>query len=827
MTKKLFIGIAATMILAASCTTAPEHVKNELRAPAYPLITIDPYTSAWSPADNLYDAQIVHWTNKEFPFLGSIRVDGKLYRFMGEEIIPIMPVEPMSVEKAWTGSYTFDKPAGDWINANYDDRSWKRGEAAFGTRGTTNMHTTWRTENIWVRRVIEFNPEELKGQRVFIMYSHDDSFELYINGKEVVNTGYCYRENQIVELDPTFVEAANGRFVMAGHCFNDVGGGLVDFGLYKQDANATYYMEQTAQQTSADVQATRTIYNFTCGEVDMQLTFTAPLFLDNLELISRPVNYVSYEVKANDNKEHDVELYFEASTAWARNTRGQECTAIRYNDDKFNYVKAGTKSQEILAHRGDDIRIDWGYFYMAGDKKSTQSIVGEPVAMRAEFANNGTIANPGEGTQMAITTSLGKVGSKAVDGYIMVGYDDIFSIQYFGENIRPYWNRKGDSTIEQQFALAAQQYDELMERCVAFDAQLMQEAFAAGGKKYAELCALAYRQSISAHKLIETPQGEIAWLSKENNSNGSIGTVDVTYPSAPLFLYYNPEFAKGLLNFIFYYTESGKWNKPFAAHDVGTYPQANGQTYGGDMPVEECGNMLILTGAISKIEGNADYALKHWDTLTTWTDYLVENGGDPAHQLCTDDFAGHWARNANLAIKAIVGIAAYADMAKMAGKDDIAEQYNTIAKEMAANWKQMAAQGDHYRLTFDEGDTWSQKYNLVWDELLGYNVFDTDIAPTEIAYYLTKQNEYGLPLDCRKGYSKSDWIIWTATMADDQETFEKFIDPLHKFYNETTTRIPMSDWFNTDAKTHVGFRARSVVGGYFIKMLHEHKLKEK
>jgi hypothetical protein len=347
----------------------------------------------------------------------------------------------------------------------------------------------------------------------------------------------------------------------------------------------------------------------------------------------------------------------------------------------------------------------------------------------------------------------------------------------------------------------------------------MADATKSGGKKYAELCALAYRQAISAHKLVETPEGEMAWLSKENFSNGSIGTVDVTYPSAPLFLYYNPEFAKGLLNHIFYYSESGKWTKPFAAHDVGTYPHANGQTYGGDMPVEECGNMLILTGAICQIEGKADYALKHWDVLTTWTNYLVEHGGDPENQLCTDDFAGHWARNANLAIKAIEGIAAYGDLAKMAGKNDIAQKYTAKAKEMAAAWKQMAEQGDHYRLTFNEGDTWSQKYNLVWDKILGYNVFDEDIAAKEIPYYLTKQNEYGLPLDCRKGYTKSDWIIWSATMSPDKATFEKFIDPLHKFYSETTDRIPMSDWYNTDSKTHVGFRARSVVGGYWIKML--------
>ena len=382
-------------------------------------------------------------------------------------------------------------------------------------------------------------------------------------------------------------------------------------------------------------------------------------------------------------------------------------------------------------------------------------------------------------------------------------------------------DKNGEVDINSVLSAAATDYEKIIKACDKLDKKVFAEAEKNGGYKYAKLCELAFRQSIAAHKLVKDTEGNTLFLSKENFSNGSIGTVDVTYPSAPMFLKYNPELLKGMLNPIFYYSESGKWTKPFAAHDVGTYPLANGQTYGGDMPVEECGNMLILTAAIADVEGNADYAAKHWDVLTIWANYLMENGLDPENQLCTDDFAGHFAHNVNLSAKAIMGIAGYGKLAETLGKKEVAEKYTSEAKRMAREWMKMADDGDHYRLTFDKPGTWSQKYNIVWDKLLGLGVFPEEVAQTEIAYYLTMQNKYGLPLDNRRTYTKSDWIVWTATLADDVETFQKFIDPLYGFVNETPDRVPMSDWYETPSAKQVGFQARSVVGGYFIKLLEE------
>ena len=586
---------------------------------------------------------------------------------------------------------------------------------------------------------------------------------------------------------------------------------------------------QLAKQESLYMTATETNYIFTCGGVQLNLSFTSPLIINDLSILSRPVTYISMKTKSIDGIKHQASLLIGVSSLLAANTSQQEMLANAYTSNQLNILKVGTVEQPLLQKTGDNLRIDWGYAYIAANKNSTvQSIVNILDAANALGSkSSATLKNATEvkGQNLFLNTLFKEetIDNQEKNHLLLVGYDELYAIQYFKENLKPWWKLDPAMTMDKLLQLANTQYNEVIQKCKQIDKLIYNDALSAGGENYAKLCITAYRQAISAHNLVKSKQnGEILFLSKENFSNGSINTVDVTYPSAPLFLAYNPELMKGMLNGIFYFSEkSGLYDRPYAAHDLGTYPIANGQTYPEGMPVEESGNMTILAGAIVKATGNANYAKAHWATLTQWVQFLEKEGLDPVNQLCTDDFAGHLARNANLAIKAIVGIRCYAMMAEQLGKKDIATKYTLIAKDMAIKWQDLANAGDHHALTYNDKNTWSQKYNMVWDKLFGFNLFPQKVYDNEVAYYLTKQNEFGLPLDSRKTYTKSDWITWTATLANNQADFEKLINPVYKFSTNTPTRVPLSDWHETTNGKQIGFQARSVVGGYSIKVLQE------
>lgn len=592
----------------------------------------------------------------------------------------------------------------------------------------------------------------------------------------------------------------------------------------------------TFPQTSLNVYPTRTVYTFEGAGVRLTVTFVTPALPHDLEWLSRPVTYFVFDVVAMDGASHDIALYWDIGGEIATDSIDDKVTWGRLRAGDLNVLRVSAADQRVLGRSGDNRRIDWGHAYLALPDATGSTFLGAKRRVRRHFACHGAAILDDDFEQprpptdrwpvMAAAFDMGNVGSERVRRYFLLAYDDLFSVEYLNRRLRPWWRRNGMDAA-QLLVKSADAFPDILEKCEAYDFRIMSQLESHGGGDYARICALAFRQCLAAHKLVSDGDGAPLYFSKENFSNGCIATVDVTYPSSPFFLWLNPRLLQAQLDPILAYAASSRWKFPFAPHDLGIYPLANGQVYGGgelteddQMPVEECGNMLILVAALVLRETGADYARKWWKLLKQWADYLESKGLDPENQLCTDDFAGHLAHNTNLSLKAILALGAFAKLATLVGEMDEATRVRGLAESMAARWREMADDGDHYRLAFDKADTWSQKYNLIWDRLLGLDLFPPDVARKEVEYYKTKLNPHGLPLDSRKTYTKLDWIFWSASLTDDETDFRMLIAPCHTWLSAGVSRVPMTDWYETvgDGRM-VGFQARSVVGGLFIRQL--------
>ncbi len=592
------------------------------------------------------------------------------------------------------------------------------------------------------------------------------------------------------------------------------------------------------KQTAFRITPTRTLYSFEAAGIHLDLTFLTPALVYDLDVLSRPVTYLLWSIRATDTGRHHVRLYLDADTRLVNNTSEQQAMWSRHRIEDLEVVRLGSLEQNVLAKSGDNLRIDWGHFYLAAPAQpGNVRTLGTTSRTRDAYlhkldelpAASNDLDAPLQTSRIlatiAITADITEVGADPVASYVIAAYDDLYSIEYFHQKLRPWWRRNGHGA-DWLLRTAAAELDTLRKRSIRFDDDLTASLVQAGGPEYAALCTVAYRQAIAAHKIVADSAGRPLHLSKENFSNGSIGTVDVLYPGAPLFLLLNPTLIEGQLRPILDYAQSGRWPWAYAPHDLGQYPIANGQGYGGgednedrQMPVEESGNMLIMLAALAEAKGDPSMAREYWPVITRWAEFLRDKGLDPDNQLNTDDFAGHTAHNANLSLKAIVALACYSRLAEKIGRLNVASAYRDLSNGMVKRWIKLADDGDHFRLTFDQPGTWSQKYNLVWDKLLRLNLFPPEVARTEFAYYKTKQNAFGLPLDSRSAYTKLDWVLWTATLAESPEDFATLARPAYQFANETPTRVPLSDWYWTTDGKQRGFQARSVVGGVFIRML--------
>ncbi|MFV0504167.1 MAG: glutaminase domain-containing protein [Lachnospirales bacterium] len=589
------------------------------------------------------------------------------------------------------------------------------------------------------------------------------------------------------------------------------------------------------QQIDLEINPNSTVYTFSTNEVELKISFISHIILSDLQSVSEPFTYLKADVKFLDGKKHEVKVsvYISANVCYegheVKKTNSYSCV-----HRGMKLASMGRSAQQPLNTSADHIAIDWGYAYIA-----TKDV--ENACVKGDFSLGNDNTNG-----IKVKFKFNEEGSN----FAVFAYDDILSIMYFDEAKKAYWAKDGKNIID-VIKNAVDNFEEYERQSVEFDEKLKDRALKLGGEEYVLLCSLGYKQSICAHKLIEH-NGEPIFLSKECDSNGCIGTVDVSYPSIPLYLEYAPKLVKGMMTPIFEFAEMDIWNFDFAPHDVGRYPYATGQVYGlkdsfkfadrnfgntnpqiymlpkeldifdlrHQMPVEECGNMIAMAAMYYTYTKDIEFVKKYIDTLGKWADYLVRYGEDPGEQLCTDDFAGHLNHNINLSAKAVLGIKFYSMMLKECGSEK-SDEYELLSKDMAKSLVERAKEGEYTKLTYDKPNTWSLKYNTIWDNILGLGLFSEEFYNNEIKKYLQETNEYGVPLDSRCDYTKTDWILWAASFSNTKDELNKFIKPIYKFLEETPNRVPFSDWIDTKTGGFMHFKNRTVQGGLFMPFVKE------
>ncbi|MER6978938.1 glutaminase family protein [Streptomyces carpinensis] len=597
---------------------------------------------------------------------------------------------------------------------------------------------------------------------------------------------------------------------------------------------ADHPLSRGVVQRSLTLTATRSQFVFEAGGAELTLTFLSPVEPGDLRRQSMPLSYIAADVRSLDGKAHDIALYFDISGEWASGNSG---TKIRWSQEQLSGSGGTTAtalsftpdSPGILKENGD--MAAWGTVVWSASNRSGLSWqIGSDTTVRATALEGKALANSADTRQpraindswpvFAFRFDLGSVHD-STSAVLSVGHVREPAVSYLGEQLPPLWKSYW-SSWQDMAAFFHSDATAAQKRTADLDHKVRKEATAAGGAKYAALCALSLRQAYAGTELVSRKGKPWAFL-KEISSDGNVSTIDVTYPAMPVFLYLDPQYLGLILEPLFDYSENGGWPKKFAEHDLGSsYPNATGHNDGNeeDMPVEESANMLLMTAAYLARSSSATaraFASAHYTILKQWADYLVDNALDPGYQNQTDDFTGFIAHSANLALKGILAIGAMGKIATAAGNSSDADHYAGIAQDYIGQWvdKAQDTERDHLKLAYDQPGTWSLKYNGYPDVLLGLNLVPREVAQKEGDWYLSQANQFGIPLDVRHSYTKGDWEMWTAAWLHDHPVSHLLVSALYQFANTSPSRAPFTDWYDTTANTQSGFQARPVVGGVF------------
>ncbi|GJN67884.1 hypothetical protein PLICBS_001926 [Purpureocillium lilacinum] len=616
-----------------------------------------------------------------------------------------------------------------------------------------------------------------------------------------------------------YIQGWQGFIRVDGHVYNWMGNAPGGDGL--------------VNQTSLEYTSTRSVFTFNVvDKVEMMVEFLSPVYPEDLRRQSVTSSYINISVKSLDGKTHSVQIYSDVSGEWASGDNSQMIQWESVAKDGVRYHKFWRKEQQKFTEQNEVAA--WGNWYWAtGDQRGVSYQIGSDGDVRGQFLNKGYLTGEIDTNFRAVrdrwpvfglARDLGFVAGTAKSTLFTIGFtqDEAINFQGKEDNTRSvpalwkeYFNEQDLVTFFYKDFDYASHYANRLDLRIARDSE------AAAGRDYATITTLAVRQVFGALAYTNTKDSPLVFL-KEISSNSDIQTVDVIFPAFPIMLYLNPDMIKWTLEPLL---ENGRYHYPnsWAQHDLGTFPNAVGHPKGDDepMPLEECGNMVVMMLAYAQRKHNDQYLADNWDLLEKWAGYLIEDAKIPANQLSTDDFAGHLANQTNLAIKGIIALEAMSQIAKKTGHKTHAANYTEIAHEYLEFWTNHGinhnAEPKHTVLQYDNPDTYGLLYNVYSDKVLNLNFIPQEIYDMQSDFYPTIENEYGVILDTRGTLTKLDWEMWAAAVAK-PETRYMFISKIASWINRTTTWRAYTDLYDTKDGGYprgIEFTARPVQGGVF------------
>jgi hypothetical protein len=592
------------------------------------------------------------------------------------------------------------------------------------------------------------------------------------------------------------------------------------------------------EQTHLTLTATRSVFTLQAGGVQVTLEYLSPIEPGNLQRQSIPMAWVLVTTQSIDGGSHTVSVYLDVSGEWLSGDPDQQFTwapvSVPYSGGTLQTWTMQLAEQQILTEIDD--RAQWGTIVLATPQVpglSYQS--GSSGTVRAQFVDEGVLLDSDDTSYTSIggeayptfgfAVDLGQVGPEPQTAQFSLGHVRTPLVSYLGRPLRPLWTEYF-SDWQQMLAFFHADIADTRKRADTLDAKVSTDAQKAGGASYEALCVLSLRQAYGATELAVGPDDTPWAFLKEISSDGDTSTVDVTFPASPVWIYLDPQYLSLLLRPIFGYAASGQWTARFAPHDLGLYPTASGYPHNGGerMPVEESANMIIMAAAYTRAAPGTTalvYLQANYRWLKRWADYLVDTLPNPGLQNQTDDFAGKIAHSVNLALKGIVAVAAMGQIAHICGEQADANHYRSKAGQFIAYWLRHAqAPGRrHLGLTYRSGRhnrAWGCTYNAYPDALLGTGLVPDSVAAEQAAFYRTKTNRFGLPLQTPHRYGKTDWQMWLAAWLHRHPIGQELIEREYRYANTTQSRVPFCDLYDTISGDQVyGFEARPVQGGIF------------